>query len=565
MSTRWPARIVFGTAGTAGVLLVIVSLVVPTTAVAGGGRTLEAWWTAQFGLAICLAGVAAYPGWRRAALLGALFLLATGAQLALTSPLWLQYLELRPRMLVTGTRPVALAVLGLQGVTVLVGMRGRLRDLVAGVRRLMTVRVVMVAVLLLVLAGAHASIFYPHFPAPYYVAGYVAQLVAVGALFALNAVHLWLLARALPADVLSRLGERIGRAITLPGQVRPPTRIDRWVPWLLAAFVAVLSGWLAVTVFERVPHMEDEVAFIFQAKQLASFGLTGPAPPVPDAFMTYLLDTEAGRWFATTKPGWPLVLAIGVSAGAPWLVNPVLAAVCVLLLHALALRLTDRGTAHLVGLLGATSPWVLFLAASQMGHILPLLLTVGAFLLIHMAVERQRPFLALAAGLALGYGVLTRPLDGVVVGVLAGVYLLIESRVRWRLLIPFAVGCVGGSIGLLPYNAGVSGAPLRDPMMGYLDRLWYPGANRLGFGDDIGPPGGWGNLDPAPGHGLAEAVLNANQNLYNLNFELHGWALGSLLLIFAYLAFGRQSRLDRRLWVFCLALVATYSLYWFSG
>ena len=42
------------------------------------------------------------------------------------------------------------------------------------------------------------------------------------------------------------------------------------------------------------------------------------------------------------------------------------------------------------------------------------------------------------------------------------------------------------------------------------------------------------------GHGVWDVLYNANQNLYNLNYELLGWCSGSLLPFAALLAFRRR-------------------------
>ena len=108
--------------------------------------------------------------------------------------------------------------------------------------------------------------------------------------------------------------------------------------------------------------------------------------------------------------------------------------------------------------------------------------------------------------------------------------------------------------------------PLEFPIQAYLDQLWYPGANRLGFGADVGnTPTRWGNLDPWPGHGLRDVLANTNQNLYNLQFELFGWSLGSLVIAAWYCFRRKLAALERTGLVLLGLLVAGYSLYWFSG
>src|SRR6185503_6952990 len=115
------------------------------------------------------------------------------------------------------------------------------------------------------------------------------------------------------------------------------------------------------------------------AKCFAHGRLSVPAPPIPEAFQVYLLElTRDGQWYSTPPFGWPAVLAVGEYLGVPWLVNPLIAAATIPMVHALVRRLADRGTANVVALLFAGSPWFLFLGASYMTHPLSLLLLVGA-------------------------------------------------------------------------------------------------------------------------------------------------------------------------------------------
>jgi hypothetical protein len=116
---------------------------------------------------------------------------------------------------------------------------------------------------------------------------------------------------------------------------------------------------------------------------------------------------------------------------------------------------------------------------------------------------------------------------------------------------------------LLAFNYHFTGNMAEFPINAYLDRAWTPGANRLGFGADVGQL--WGVLDPIPGHGWRDVLLNSNQNLVNLNFELLGWGVGSLLLVAVHLFWGRWSLVDRLSLVFVGTIAFVYNLYWFSG
>ena len=133
-------------------------------------------------------------------------------------------------------------------------------------------------------------------------------------------------------------------------------------------------------------------------------------------FEVYLVDQRDGRWYAITNPGWPALLAVGLKLGHPGLVNPLLAALSILLLHALVRRLRGLASAHAITAMLAVSPWFLFLSASFMTHLATLACLLGAWLAIEVARRRAMLALCLLAGLLLGEIFLVRPLDGILAG-----------------------------------------------------------------------------------------------------------------------------------------------------
>ena len=96
------------------------------------------------------------------------------------------------------------------------------------------------------------------------------------------------------------------------------------------------------------------------------------------------------------------------------------------------------------------------------------------------------------------------------------------------------------------------------------DARYYPGADRLGFGKEVGAYG-WRQLDPLPGHGPIDVVINAHMNFYMSNFELFGRGFGSVGFVALLLLWRRTLRQD---WLFVLiiaAVIGGHSLFWFSG
>ncbi len=343
---------------------------------------------------------------------------------------------------------------------------------------------------------------------------------------------------------------------------------ERRFRWYAALLGASAAATLSVVVFDRIPHIPDEVVYLFQAKYFAEGLLYLPAPGVPAAFDVIHTVQHDGRFYGIFPPGWPMILALGVKAAAVWLVNPLLTGALILATHRFIRLLYDAPTANLAALLLATSPWLLFLGASLMAHTATLL--CGVFALDATARLAQRPSFSPAAigGTALGCLVLIRPFDGVLIGVVAAGWLLAVSGVRAFSLPNVVFGLVAVAIGglTLPYNRALTGNPFYTPIGLYFEQTHYPGVNRLGFGSDVGNVG-WGN-DVLPGHSVLEAAINTNFNTHLTQIELFGWPLGALLLAIIFLLHPNWW-LRRGAEVLLLAVVAMviggYALYWYHG
>jgi 4-amino-4-deoxy-L-arabinose transferase-like glycosyltransferase len=381
----------------------------------------------------------------------------------------------------------------------------------------------------------------------------------------INLANIIVFAAALPPSTLRAIGAWPGDARSTADGDHGHRARDR-VPLLAALWVLVVSTILVLVVYERHPHVPDEVVYLYHARYFAAGMLSIPAPPVPSAFEIDLMTYEATRWFSPVPPGWPATLALGVFLGVGWLVNPVLAALAVLLTYYIVDDLYDRPTARVAVLLLAASPWLLFLAMSYMTHTVALTGALAAAAALVRTRRTGRTAWALAGGAAIGLVGLTRPLEGLAVALLLGVCSLWIRGRRFRLgpSVALTLGALAVGSVVLPYNNHLAGSPTRFPLMDYTDQRYGPGSNALGFGPERGL--GWSGLDPFPGHGPADVVVNSALNTYAINVELLGWSVGSLLVIALFLVGrARLTRSDGVMLAVILTIVALHSLYWFSG
>jgi hypothetical protein len=269
------------------------------------------------------------------------------------------------------------------------------------------------------------------------------------------------------------------------------------------------------------PNSADEYAYVLSAELFAEGRLAAPSPAPRDAFaFTHVLND--GKYYGKYPPGWPALLAAGVKAGVPWLVNPLLGLLGVALTAALAREVFSEREAKIVLLLALGNPFLVFNAASYFSH--PACLAgVGLSLLGLVrtlpAPRAAAPWLVAGGGAAVAF--LARPYTAVACLLPAGAAVAVDL---WRrgerpaLARGVALGAAPLAVGIglwLLYNGLQTGHALRQPftlydaedrprlassLVGWVDRLrrivvptavdfnvWIPLA---GFGLILGVPAG---------------------------------------------------------------------------
>ncbi|WP_171236730.1 glycosyltransferase family 39 protein [Ruegeria sp. HKCCA6837] len=504
---------------------------------------LRMWFAVMSAAAALLLGVFWARGKGLFGLLGAVILLGSSARLWLTQPLWF------PRLEISADPPenlIMLALLAAQAVVtgfVLMRPAGRamIGDLVAGagIFRLF---------LLLVLVAAFSLSATPYVAYGHHVA-FGLQIGVGGALSLIQMATL--------VAMFAVVG---------------PDRMPRIPVGVLAGFATLASAILAWTAFDRVPHVQDELAYLFQARTFAAGTLWAPAPPeaAQPALEYYLFDVVDDKWLGVPAQGWGVVLSLGVLIGAPWVINPILTGISVWLAHDIVRRAVSRDRADLVALLMATSPWVLATGASLMTHSTMLVMVLLAWWCLIRAGEgssHRAVLLAFIAGLALGWSFVTRPLDALIVGGLTGLWLLRRLPGGFGQVLACAVGGILSGSALFLFNYGITGDALLTPQSDYLSRFWPDTKNAFGFGPHVGPPAkSWGALDVWVGHSPAEGLLNLFNGIAALNLELLGWTFGSLVPVWIVLIWRKTlTGFDRAMLMIFVVLVGVLFFYWFTG
>jgi 4-amino-4-deoxy-L-arabinose transferase-like glycosyltransferase len=343
------------------------------------------------------------------------------------------------------------------------------------------------------------------------------------------------------------------QATALPRSYGPLVSLLCLATFLLVAIVA----W---RVFDAMPHLEDEHAYLYQAKIFAQGQVTAAARNA-DAFpVPFVLDIE-GKRFGKYSPGYPLLLASGALVGQPWLVNALAAALCVLGVYLLGRDLFDDDSGALAAALGALSPMFLLLSGMLLSHTA----TSAALVLFAWAFVRARRDsgpsgyrFALLGGALAGLAQISRPWTAVGVGLpfaLLALWELLRLR-RVRLYAAMALAFALVALVAPLYNTLTAGSPSAN-----LYRLWWE-YDRVGFGPGVG-------RSPA-GHRLPTALGNARDDLALLQEVLLGWRpVAGLPLAYAPLAAGLalapHSRREWALLAIAGSLVVAYLAYWVPG
>jgi 4-amino-4-deoxy-L-arabinose transferase-like glycosyltransferase len=321
----------------------------------------------------------------------------------------------------------------------------------------------------------------------------------------------------------------------------------------VAAFV--VTALVSTFAFERLPHLEDEVAYLFQAKTVALGRLTVPSPGQPDSFWTPFVLDHQGQRFGKYPPGWPVVLALGVRAGVAWLVNPLLAAIALYLVYRLGRTLYDGRVGLLAAALGLTSPLFLVLSGSFLSHLITMVWLLLFSLWFIWTARGKSRWYALGAGVVLGLVFLTRSLTAVAYALPFAIYSLVQIlRRRQDHWSSYVIVALGGALvaALLPvYQWAVTGDPWLNPYV-----LWWP-YDRIGFGPSIGAMPG--------GHSPFYAWINLKQDLSRAATDVLGWPGLSWLPLLLGLALRPRRARDWALLAPFFCLVVAYLFYWIGS
>ncbi|MFA6222288.1 MAG: glycosyltransferase family 39 protein [Desulfomonilaceae bacterium] len=277
---------------------------------------------------------------------------------------------------------------------------------------------------------------------------------------------------------------------------------------------AVIIISLIVFVFQGQPAVDDEEAYLFQAKTYLTGRLVLPVPLAPNSISrTFMII----NWCWTTRYLWghPIILAIGMVVGSPYIITVLMALGSILLLYLVGCQTTSKKEATIAAILMGLSPFFLFVSATLLTGVSMLFLLL-LFILGWFHLEKcPRVLLALGMGFCLGWAFTIRPLTAILFGVPFAVMAMCKTWYDPKNWLPPSLSlALGGGMVLLSvfaYNELVTGNPLTFP------HFYYNPMERLGFGQRT-------NGLFTPFH----ALINLFKSLILVNSWLFGWPISLL-------------------------------------
>lgn len=241
--------------------------------------------------------------------------------------------------------------------------------------------------------------------------------------------------------------------------------IDRRV-FLAVVFLFALINTVCIFKYRILtfPQGGDDYAYLFQAKLLAKGKLWVPSHPLKEFFQTDYIINNAGKTYAQYTLGAPLFLALGILVDAPWLVNPLLGALSLIILFFIAVRFFDEGIARYGIILVGISTFVSGLNANYTSHSCSMFFMTLFLLFFLKTIEEESWFYPIISGFFWGVAINTRMLTAFSLALpfwIWGINRLIrEDKNKIKPMALFLAGSFLPLMGLMFVNNLQNGGPL---------------------------------------------------------------------------------------------------------
>lgn len=229
---------------------------------------------------------------------------------------------------------------------------------------------------------------------------------------------------------------------------------------LLIAFLGVVYAILARVALRAFPFSGDEYSTFLQAETFARGLLHTQVPAYAELLRVdhVLMDP----WVCSKyPPGTSALLALGIRAGAPWLVMPIAAVVTLFALWGTTQAHFGPRAGRMTVVVLGLAPLFALQAGTYFGHTASMMWLALAFAAISLWLRTGSRAWPVLGGMAIGCALLTRPPDA---AYFAASLLVFRS---WRLIGLTALGIVPFLFVYCAYQAAQFGSPFADGYHAY--------------------------------------------------------------------------------------------------
>lgn len=185
--------------------------------------------------------------------------------------------------------------------------------------------------------------------------------------------------------------------------------------FLIGSVVLLLSSIALFHFFvlNNASIADDENTYLFIAQTLLEGRVLNPHPGDEAYFSNQFINFNNKGWYGKYPIGFPALLALGEIINLPRIINPILTGLSLLLTYYIGIRIFDKVTAGLAVCFLLISPHFVFTGATYLSQPASTLFMLIGFYAMLRLYEIPSWQWALLAGAAWGYGILIRPLPGV--------------------------------------------------------------------------------------------------------------------------------------------------------
>jgi hypothetical protein len=313
--------------------------------------------------------------------------------------------------------------------------------------------------------------------------------------------------------------------------------------------IAIVTSLILITsyiVLQQFPNSSDEYVYLYQGKTLSEGKLWETSHPLEKSFGFNHVAVKDGKMVGRFPPGWPLILALFISAGISTpLVNPLIAVLALLMFYVLANKRFGPVVAGWSLIALAFSGFFIFNSASFFSHGICLLAALIFVYASYRYHENNHVKYAIIAGSALGFLMITRYFTALLIFLPFFLLVLYQQRLRaFRLFFWIGIGALPFAAFLMWYNYSITGNPFQPVT------VWAYQGEGLGFINE-------------------HTMLKGFEHIVRRFIMFAYWCSPVLLLLYFFFLYQKLTHRTARLVApedyFFLALVAGYLFYYEIG